>query len=433
MWAKHNPFNPNGVVPDYLFAGRAAQSLLILKKMSETRQGRPSSFFLFGERGIGKTALAKLISSISSKGNKQLYALRFVTAYYAAAPRQSFGSVLEAALNDLTDSMPGAWLQDIGQRLGRMWQNGKFSIGAFGVEVATQPAERKQTVLRDEVVSILSNVVRTLKESPEPRDGVLIVIDEIQNIADVEVAASMLRGILAALDFKGLGNVSFLLVGLEKAYEAFVQGDASARRDFDPIALSAMPPQEAVEILTKGFADVGMQWNQTFLEQKIHLTGGYPHSIQVLGHHLVNGDVDGRIEPDDWDAAVNRTTSELRDKEFAAMYNFKRSAAGHEKIMNILALFGPIEKKELAQKCKRAYGLINPYQYLGALEKRGSIKNLPDGRLDLHSAFFRGAILFGLIPSIGPGSPLDQMWKEHLRAWEKRAGEEILAAPRPNG
>jgi hypothetical protein len=56
-----NPFNPNSVVTPTLFAGRHDQVFQILKKLTQVREGMPGSFVLQGERGIGKTALAKLI------------------------------------------------------------------------------------------------------------------------------------------------------------------------------------------------------------------------------------------------------------------------------------------------------------------------------------------------------------------------------------
>ena len=56
-----NPFNPNSIATPTLFAGRYEQVLQILKKLTQVREGMPASFVLQGgDRGIGKTALAKL-------------------------------------------------------------------------------------------------------------------------------------------------------------------------------------------------------------------------------------------------------------------------------------------------------------------------------------------------------------------------------------
>ncbi len=62
MNGRINPFNPNSVVTPTLFAGRHDQVFQILKKLTQVREGMPASFVLQGDRGIGKTALAKLIT-----------------------------------------------------------------------------------------------------------------------------------------------------------------------------------------------------------------------------------------------------------------------------------------------------------------------------------------------------------------------------------
>ena len=64
---KNNPFNPNSVVKPQLFAGRVNQVFHVARKMSQIRDKMPSSFVISGERGIGKTALAKLIMFICSE------------------------------------------------------------------------------------------------------------------------------------------------------------------------------------------------------------------------------------------------------------------------------------------------------------------------------------------------------------------------------
>ena len=388
-----------------------------MRKLSETKLGRASSFFVFGEKGIGKSALASLIGDVAKSKNPKLFELNFVVAYYPVVRNQPFESVLESALNSLTDEVPHSWLGKIGERLGTLFKNGKFSLGAFGVSASVDAQSvDKGVILRDQAISILSNLVTTLREADagDKRDGILIVIDELQNLSDIETAAPTLRGILSTLDFKRLGNVSFMLIGLEKAFDDFMAGDESARRAFDPVELEVMPLDEAAEVLIKGFKDAELVWDKDALERNIPVTGCYPHSIQVGGHHLVDLDSNGNIEQDDWEKAIHKTATELQEKDFSRMYSFTGKQTGHEKILNVLALFGPrMSKSGLVKDCKDAYGLANAYQYLSALEKAGSIRVLGDGGIELHSELFRTAILSVVFPQLS-GSKLGELWKERL-------------------
>jgi Cdc6-like AAA superfamily ATPase len=129
MAGRVNPFNPNSVVTPALFAGRYEQVLQILKKLTQVREGMPASFVLQGDRGIGKTALAKLIMYAAEVKEPAFQSLKFLTSYYSVEKGQTFDSVLQASLNLMTDRMPESVIQRLTQRLGSFFRNGKFTVG----------------------------------------------------------------------------------------------------------------------------------------------------------------------------------------------------------------------------------------------------------------------------------------------------------------
>ena len=76
--ATYNPFNPNSTVTPTLFAGRSEQTLQIVRKLAQVKRGMSSNFIFHGERGIGKTALARLIRYLSESNNPDLENLNFL-------------------------------------------------------------------------------------------------------------------------------------------------------------------------------------------------------------------------------------------------------------------------------------------------------------------------------------------------------------------
>lgn len=402
MVFRPNPFNPNSIVAPTLFAGRANQVLQVLNKLTQVRMGMPASFVLQGDRGIGKTALAKLIMYVAESNDSKLNNLNFLTCYYSVEKGQSFDSVLETIFNLMTDRMPETILNRLSHRLGNLFKNGKFNIGVFGTSIgyegnAKASQEDPILIIKDRAVSVLSNIISGFEEivDENKKDGILLVIDEIHNLRDVEGAAQTLRAISTTLDVNRLGKISFMVIGYPEGIERFFTGDPSAKRHFDLIELSPMPREEAKEILVKGFKSVQLSFDENELDQRIDVAGGYPHSIQMIGHYLVDVDLDSNIDKDDWDKALQRSAEELARKDFSDMYDFSGKGTLRETVLNILALAGkPLSKQKLRELSDKKN--IYTKTCLGELKKSGAIKELPDGMILLHSMLFRAAILFNL-------------------------------------
>jgi len=413
-----NPFNPNSIVTPPLFAGRGDQLLQILKKLAQVKEGMPASFVLQGERGIGKTALAKL-AMYAAEQKDPTFNLRFLTGYYVVEKDQTFESALQASLNLMTDRMPEAVITRLSQRLGSFFKNGKFTFGAFGAKLGYEGStkgDEENLVIKDRAVSAFSNIIAGLDEVTDPDkklDGVLIVIDEIHNLKDVDGAAQILRAISTTLDVNGQGKISFLAIGYADGIERFFSGDPSARRHFDMIHLSVMPRNEAKEILTKGFEKAGLTYDKGALDQNIDVAGGYPHSIQVIGHHLVEVDTDGHVAEDDWKQALQIAATELARKDFLEMYDFNGKGTLRETVLNILALTGPLTKQQLREAADGKNIYNEPY--MGTLKKSGAVKELQDGTITLHSMLFRASILIHLYTHASSNSAFQTLIKRFAK------------------
>lgn len=400
MFAKINPFNPNSVVSTNLFAGRSFQVDGICKKLKSIKLNMPVSFFIHGERGIGKTALVKLIKYVSSMKDKELHDLNLLTSYYSVEDGQEISSVLQESVNKIADNMDKDTISMVGSKLGNLFKNGKFEIGAYGFNIGIEAGKnasisQKEITIKDQTAGILSNLIDAINEenpkNPErKKDGILIIIDEVHNLADLSGSASILRNIITTLDVDGKGRISFILVGYNEDVEKFFLKDSSSRRTFDLIPLTVMPENEAVDVLKKGFNAAEITWDEDALKQNILVAGGYPHSIQVIGHSLIHSDKDGNINQEDWDNATIEATFALKSKEFSSMYSFNKHLTICDTILQELANKNiPLSKKDLNKNIGK-----NIYQYIPKLLKSGAIKiKEDDKKVVLHSQLFRTAIL----------------------------------------
>jgi len=347
MGVNMNPFSPSGLVGTSLFGGRYKYINTILSKLLQVRSGKHTSFYLYGERGIGKTALARFIDYLATDDNLDGYPMDFLTAYYSCQPNQTFTSVLEAVLNKLVDSLDNSVIDNLANRLGEIFKNGKFQIGAFGVSGSLDLGARRgenqsDTTVKDQSVSILRNLIRevrnTANEQGKKYDGILIIFDEMDNLADLDAAAAIVRGIATELDFDGKGYFSFMFIGYEQGMEKFTDGDRSIKRMLELIALEAMPVEEVKETFIKAFKAADLQWEEESLNSGSANTGGYPLAIQVSGYHLVSVDNDGLIDKSDWDKSKLSVLSDLTNREYVNYFNFRaKKKTNQDKILIALA------------------------------------------------------------------------------------------------
>lgn len=372
--SKINPFNPNSVVTPTLFAGRTKQVIQIVGKLEQVKLGMSANFILMGERGIGKTALAKLIMYLAQLKDPNFSNLNFLATYYTVEKGQHFRSVLQSALNQLTDKLPSSTIARLGERVGNFFQSGKFSFGAFGAavgfeghQVSLSHQDDREQFLKDQAVSVLTNILTGLREAKDSiqYDGLLIVLDEVHNTADLEGVAQILRSISTTLDLNGLGNISFLIIGYNEAISRFFEGDPSAKRSFDTIPLGMMPNPEAIELITKGLGKIGVSYEAADLDENVKSAGGYPHCLQILGHNLIDTDLDNHVDKEDWRKAIHNAALELQSKDFSQLYNFNGKHTLREEVVNVLAVVGvPISKTRLAQSfSKKARTSIQNHAY----------------------------------------------------------------------
>ena len=104
---------------------------------------------------------------------------------------------MESSLNNITDVLHDSSLKKLSNRLGGLFKDGKFSFGAFGMNVDIDTSKNKEIkqFFKDQIVSSLTNLIQSAvgKNEDYKFDGILIAIDEIHNIKDLEGAGQIFR------------------------------------------------------------------------------------------------------------------------------------------------------------------------------------------------------------------------------------------------
>ena len=266
-----SPFTPGQPVPADLFVGREEQVRGLLEKARAAQTGRLQVGFLTGERGIGKTSLARVAARVSEQ-EYGLLAL-YVGLGGAADPEEVVRRTLDR-LAKVARAEP--WWDSAKKLFGdRIRQVGLFSAS---VEFAPRPEEL--TSVTNQFDDALRQVIKAL---PEHRRGLFVVLDDINGLADSPAFATWLKNFVDTVAFDGGPFPVFLLfAGSDRVRRQVVRQHESVARIFDLVDIPPWSAANVGDFFRRAFSSVGIEVESRALDFLVTFAGGLP----VLAHEI---------------------------------------------------------------------------------------------------------------------------------------------------
>jgi len=286
-----NAFLPSREITDaHLFAGRSQA----VEDSYRALLSSGSNIAVYGNRGIGKSSLARQIMAISNGNNDILEKLSimhdgkldFLTVYLACGGIGSFPELLSRLLT--SNSCLADWVYDIPKaRKIAETVSPKLNAGfvSFGGE-KKEEAEFTSVLVDHDIQSIFSNVLLEISRSDVAKDGILIVVDEFDQIEDRSGFASFLKSLAT-----NVPSVRFCLIGVANDIQSLMKEHQSADRLFAGamIGLDPMSNTELAEIVDN--AEETIDKSIVFsLEARLALTefaAGHPYMIHLIGKYAL--------------------------------------------------------------------------------------------------------------------------------------------------
>ncbi len=242
-------FSPSAPIDQRaLFAGRMSQLTDVINALGQKGQHA----LLFGERGVGKTSLARVLANRNSE--------------------LSMGGqrVLVASINcDATTTFSSMWHRLLGDI---NFAQQRQAIGFTGESVRT--AVPVNTVLPPDVTpDDLRRVLGQLGKT-------LIVIDELDRLED-EKASQLLADTIKTLSDHAV-DCTLLLVGVADSVDMLIHEHQSVERALVQIRMPRMSPPELFEIINKGLAAAAMTIDDDAKGRIVQLSQGLPHYTHLL-------------------------------------------------------------------------------------------------------------------------------------------------------
>lgn len=290
--AIENAFLPSKEITDAKrFSGR--ESAISDAYYSLIAEG--SNIAIVGNRGIGKTSLARQIANIGS-GNSSILKklaipyddeLDFLTVYMACGNQiQTTDELLERLLT--STSCLAEWIYDIPKAKKVVEQySAKLSAKLFGIGLeagANQAAEAAVAPVISEhsIDVIFTNVVEAIVKEGVAKNGILFIIDEFDQIPNPSGFASFLKALAT-----NSPSVKFCIVGVAKDIQMLMKEHESSDRLFagSIIPIEPMDTGELNGIIdnAENFIDKYIIFDEFARKKIIQLANGHPYMVHLIG------------------------------------------------------------------------------------------------------------------------------------------------------
>jgi AAA+ ATPase superfamily predicted ATPase len=333
---EESPFTPNIPVPIEYFTARNEE----IEKIRRQIRGalhfqRIENIFITGDRGIGKTSLAKYIRNIASK-EFGLFGLH--TNLKGVSNLEDMVRIL---FQDLFKE------QDVDKSLiekfKSIFNDYIKGVNIFGLGVEFTDDRGKLRSLVDNLIPALYGIYNQIKEN---KSGILLILDDLNGIASVPEFAHYIKSFvdtIATRDYKI--PLVLILVGYDEKRLEMIKNNPSTARIFNIINLEPMTKSESEEFFTRTFTSHNITVEEKAMEALIMASGGYPMLMHEVGEAIFWEDTDNIIDKKDF-AGFDSAARKVGEKILGIQYKTLNS----EKYRSIFVKLGLIQKTEFKRQ-----------------------------------------------------------------------------------
>jgi len=337
---------------------------------------------IIGNRGIGKSSLARQIINIATGKNEILHKvglevdeeLDFLPIYFACGKSTSSHQELLEKLLTNKDCLQD-WSYDIPKASKSLEKyQPKFSIGitSLGGEKSNETTSEISQPDHD-VETVFTNVVSAIIGQKMAKDGILFVIDEFDQIQNKAGFASFLKALAT-----NVPGVKFCIVGVAHDIQELMKDHASSDRLFAGgiVNLPAMTEAELEEIVRDAEASIDdyIVFDQNATKRLISLAQGHPYMIHLIGKYSLrmayrNGGND--ISQHEINTTLSGIAESGTDPVLEGRY--KKAVASSNQREIVLKALAEVQANEFEIQTSEAYkkaidrGVDNPSQFVGHL------------------------------------------------------------------
>lgn len=318
-----------------LFAGRIEQVKEVINAVIQ----RGQHVIIFGERGVGKTSLANVLSDLLSdvgfEGQDSVIVncdgtTDFSTLWYKICRELTYVNKTEKA---------------------------GFSKGTNDQQVGLDSLLPEE-VTPDDVRYLFQRV-----------SAPTIIVDEMDRITNRETTTLLADTVKTLSDHSV--NTTLILVGVADSVDGLVAEHGSIERALVQIQMPRMSKEELFEILDKGLEEAGMSIDEEAKQQVAYLSQGLPHFTHLLGLHAAQYAIDNErkhVSTQDVKVAIRLAVAKAQ-QSIVSIYHSATSSPRKNLYPQVLLACALAEKDELG--------------YFSAADVRGPMSRVMEKTYDI--------------------------------------------------
>ena len=242
------------VSQEELFTGRSKQIRCVVDAANQAGQHA----IVFGERGVGKTSLANIISTKLTVNDAET---RIIAPRINCDSTDTFGSVWKKVFDNI-------YMKHESRTAG--FNRAKHQEIVRASKAIEEPATP------NDVLGML-----TLLSAPQNKSIIIIVLDEFDRLTDKNMRRAVADTLKALSDYSVL--VTVVLVGVADSIDGLIAEHQSIERALVQVQMPRMSPDEIEEILDTRMERLDMTMDQEAKSQIGLVAQGLPHYAHALG------------------------------------------------------------------------------------------------------------------------------------------------------